>query len=172
MGDLWKWSQKDALRDWWLICDCRHRSQTPSSAHKTTLLSTLPPTSRTAVRQALKTWTLRSSPQTHRSWTTRQAPRQQASSRMRPARRRRRRSQRQALEGGGVYRQQEEEEAYPHVVARRGGQEEVGLREGRQEGGEGASDVLLRKRLGRGITWTCVDERKQYTTDSLLLSKF
>ena len=75
------------------------------------------------------------------------------------------------LEGGEVYQQQEEEEEYPRVVARQEGREEVELREGRQEGGGGASDVPLRKRLGRGIMWRCVDERKQYTTNSLLLSE-
>jgi hypothetical protein len=158
---------------------CRPRFQTRSSARRTTPRSIPPRTCPIAALRAWKTSMPRFSPLTPPLLRTRRAPRPRASSRTLLAlcgrRGRRRRRPLPRLAGGEAYRLHEEEAGYPRVVARREGQEEAGLRGEPQEGEEEKFDSIMEFALSPTIRGTrrskiCRCGRKQYTTDSLLLS--
>lgn len=162
-----------------LTLPCRPRSQTRSSARRTTPRSTRPRTCPTAALRAWTTSMPRSSPPTPPLSRTPRAPRPRAGSktppapRARPGRRRRRRLPRPA--GGEAYRLQEGEAGYPRVVARRGEQEGVGLRGGLQEGEGEKRDSIMGFASspttgGTRRSTICRCGREQYTTDSSLLS--
>ena len=159
---------------------CRPRFQTRSSARRTTPRSIHP---RICPIAALRVWTtsmLHSSLPIRPLSRTHQAPRPRASSKTLPALRgRRKRLQRKhlpRLAGGGAYQLHEEEAGYPRVVARRGEQEGAVLRGELQEGEEEKFDSIMEfasslTTRGTGRSRICRCGRKQYTTDSLLLSK-
>jgi hypothetical protein len=169
----------------WLIVDllCRPRFQTRSSARRTTPRSIRP---RTCPIAALRAWTT-SMPlsllPTRPLSSTRRAPKPRASSKTLPALRRRRGRPRRRplprLAGGEAYRLHEGEVGFPRVAVQRGEQEGAGLRGGLQEDEEEGSDSPTETSVSQAIekiehpcTWSeiCRCGRKQFTTDSLLLS--
>lgn len=154
-----------------LTFNCRPPHRTLSSAPKITLPSIRPPTFQIVVDRVSKTSMRLSSRRTRHLWIIRQAPRPRASSRTCRARHGHRKRPLQLLEGGEAYQQHGEEAGYPHVAVLRGGREGVGSREEQQEEEEELYRVLWRQTWTRGNVERCVEERKQYTTDSLLLSK-